>query len=100
MATMERSSSTAAKPRLLFLYSARDGRARRVEGYLAQVLQRRRNHETARGTWSDGRARLVVPDAHEEHVGHARVVSHDVAGISSTPPSGLRPPRASRPRRG
>jgi thioredoxin-like negative regulator of GroEL len=46
MATTERSSSTAAKPRLLFLYSARDGRARRVEGYLAQVLQRRRNHET------------------------------------------------------
>jgi thioredoxin-like negative regulator of GroEL len=35
-----------AKPQLLFFYSSRDGRARRVEGYLAQVLQRRRNHDT------------------------------------------------------
>ena len=37
---------TATKPQLLFFYSSRDGRARRVEAYLAQVLQRRRNHET------------------------------------------------------
>jgi thioredoxin-like negative regulator of GroEL len=35
-----------ARPRLLFFTSTRSGRARRVEGYLAQVLQRRRNHET------------------------------------------------------
>jgi hypothetical protein len=38
--------SSAAKPRLLFFFALHDGRARRVEGYLAQVLQRRRNHET------------------------------------------------------
>jgi hypothetical protein len=31
---------------LLFFYAAGDGKARRIEGYLAQVLQRRRNHET------------------------------------------------------
>jgi hypothetical protein len=37
---------TTAKPRLLVFYSARDGKARRVDGYLAQILQRRRNHET------------------------------------------------------
>jgi thioredoxin-like negative regulator of GroEL len=36
----------ATKPQLIFFYSARDGRARRVEGYLAQVLQRRQNHDT------------------------------------------------------
>jgi thioredoxin-like negative regulator of GroEL len=36
----------ATKPRLLFFYESSDGKARRVEGYLAQVLQRRRNHET------------------------------------------------------
>jgi CheY-like chemotaxis protein len=36
----------APKPKLVFFYSERSGRSRRVEGFLAQVLQRRRNHET------------------------------------------------------
>src|SRR2546421_13050640 len=36
----------AAKPRLVFFYSKQSGRCRRAEGFLAQVLQRRRNHET------------------------------------------------------
>ena len=35
-----------AKPKLVFFYSPLSGRCRRVEGYVAQVLQRRRNHET------------------------------------------------------
>jgi hypothetical protein len=34
------------RPRLLFFYDERSGRSRRVEGFLAQVLQRRGNHET------------------------------------------------------
>jgi thioredoxin-like negative regulator of GroEL len=34
------------KPRLIFFFSARSGQSRRVEGFLAQVLQRRRNHST------------------------------------------------------
>jgi thioredoxin-like negative regulator of GroEL len=34
------------KPALVFFHSRSSGRCRRVEGYLAQVLQRRRNHET------------------------------------------------------
>jgi thioredoxin-like negative regulator of GroEL len=34
------------RPRLVFFYSKRSGRCRRAEGFLAQVLQRRRNHET------------------------------------------------------
>jgi hypothetical protein len=38
--------ATASKPRLLFFYSPQDGHARRVEGYLAQVLERRQNHDT------------------------------------------------------
>ena len=38
--------TTVAKPMLLFFTSSRDGRSRRAEGFLAQVLQRRRNHET------------------------------------------------------
>jgi thioredoxin-like negative regulator of GroEL len=36
----------AAKPRLVFFCSRASGRSRRVEGYLSQVLQRRRNHES------------------------------------------------------
>jgi thioredoxin-like negative regulator of GroEL len=34
------------KPMLLFFTSTTNGRCRRAEGFLAQVLQRRRNHET------------------------------------------------------
>jgi len=34
------------KPRLIFFFSEQSGRCRRAEGFLAQVLQRRRNHET------------------------------------------------------
>ncbi|HVR13809.1 MAG TPA: thioredoxin family protein [Gaiellaceae bacterium] len=36
----------AELPRLVFFHSALSGNCRRVEGFLAQVLQRRRNHET------------------------------------------------------
>ena len=39
-------SDPAAKPKLVFFYSPQSGRCRRVEGFVAQVLQRRRNHET------------------------------------------------------
>lgn len=37
---------SADRPRLVFFYSPLSGRCRRVEGFIAQVLQRRRNHET------------------------------------------------------
>jgi thioredoxin-like negative regulator of GroEL len=36
----------AAKPGLVFFHSRLSGNCRRVEGFLAQVLQRRRNHGT------------------------------------------------------
>ena len=42
------STATAVKPRLVFFHSTFSGGCRRVEGFLAQVLQRRRNHETFR----------------------------------------------------
>ena len=45
--TTERSAPTA-KPRLVFFYSGSSGACRRVEGFLAQVLQRRGNHDTFR----------------------------------------------------
>ena len=34
------------QPRLVFFHSPLSGHCRRVEGFLAQVLQRRRNHAT------------------------------------------------------
>ena len=34
------------KPGLVFFHSRSSGRCRRVEGFLAQVLQRRHNHDT------------------------------------------------------
>ena len=34
------------QPRLVFFHSTASGPCRRVEGFLAQVLQRRRNHGT------------------------------------------------------
>ncbi len=44
---MTPSTETAGtKPSLLFFHSAASGRCRRVEGFLAQVLQRRSNHDT------------------------------------------------------
>ena len=39
-------ASSADSPRLVFFYSQLSGQCRRVEGFLAQVLQRRRNHGT------------------------------------------------------
>ena len=39
-------SEATVKPRLVFFHSSFSGQCRRVEGFLAQVLQRRRNHGT------------------------------------------------------
>jgi thioredoxin-like negative regulator of GroEL len=36
----------AERPRLVLFYSPVSGRCRRAEGFLAQVLQRRHNHDT------------------------------------------------------
>jgi len=38
--------AVAERPRLIFFYSETSGLSRRVEAYLAQVLQRHRNHDT------------------------------------------------------
>jgi thioredoxin-like negative regulator of GroEL len=40
--------ASALRPGLVFFYSSRSGACRRTEGFLAQVLQRRRNHGTFR----------------------------------------------------
>jgi thioredoxin-like negative regulator of GroEL len=36
----------AAKPRLVFFFASESGPCRRVDGFLAQVLQQRGNHDT------------------------------------------------------
>jgi thioredoxin-like negative regulator of GroEL len=40
--------TTTRRPGLVFFHSSASGRCRRVEGFLAQVLQQRHNHETFR----------------------------------------------------
>jgi len=40
--------SQVARPQLVLFHSSSSGRSRRVEGFLAQVLQRRANHDTFR----------------------------------------------------
>ncbi|HYY65200.1 MAG TPA: thioredoxin family protein [Gaiellaceae bacterium] len=44
--TSAASKNAASKPSLVFFQSEASGRCRRVEGFLAQVLQRRSNHDT------------------------------------------------------
>ena len=44
--SVTRSRPASGRPGLIFFYSKRSGRCRRVDGYLAQVLQRRHNHGT------------------------------------------------------
>jgi thioredoxin-like negative regulator of GroEL len=46
MATAAASARAGTKPGLVFFHSSVSGSCRRAEGFLAQVLQRRRNHET------------------------------------------------------
>ena len=45
-APRQATTARAERPRLVFFYSPLSGRCRRVEGFLAQVLQRRHNHDT------------------------------------------------------
>jgi len=39
-------TTNESKPGLVFFHSNTSGKCRRIEGYISQVLQRRRNHET------------------------------------------------------
>lgn len=56
MATIEATVARerVTRPKLVFFTSPRSGQSRRVEGFLAQVLQRRRNHGTFRLHVVDG----------------------------------------------
>jgi thioredoxin-like negative regulator of GroEL len=45
-AVLHEQSYSECKPKLVFFYAESSGRCRRVEGFLAQVLQRRQNHDS------------------------------------------------------
>ena len=45
---IERAGAVPDRPSLAFVYSETSGAARRVDGFLAQVRQRRGNHDTFR----------------------------------------------------
>ena len=55
-------ADVVSRPALFVFMSQRDGLSRRVQGYLAQVLQRRHNHETFQIRYV---AREERPDLHE-----------------------------------
>lgn len=44
--TATKPSPAATRPRLLFFYRADEGASRRADGFLAQEIQRRRNHDS------------------------------------------------------
>ena len=54
------------RPQLLFFYSRTSGSSRRTEGFLAQVLQRRRNHQAFR-------LRRIDADEHPQLVERFRI---------------------------
>jgi thioredoxin-like negative regulator of GroEL len=63
---MDHETATADRPQLVFFHSRASGRARRIDGFLANVLQRRQNHHTFRLT------RVYVED-HPELAARFRV---------------------------
>lgn len=50
------------RPRLLFFYSNHSGACRRADGFLAQVLQHRQNHDTFKLYRIDGLSRPDLTD--------------------------------------
>jgi thioredoxin-like negative regulator of GroEL len=45
-AVLHGDSQPRSQPKLVFFHSTRDGKSRRADGHLSQVLQRRHNHNT------------------------------------------------------
>jgi thioredoxin-like negative regulator of GroEL len=64
----QRSSAASSKPLLIFFSSKTNGRSRRVEGFLSQVLQRRQNHETFS-------IKFVAQEDHPELIERFRIAS-------------------------
>ena len=74
---MSVAEQSQTRPQLLFFYDPTDGRARRVEGFLAQVLQRRRNHDIVAVRRIDVRRHADLRDRFRIQATPALVVVHD-----------------------
>jgi len=59
-------TQSAPQPLLIFFTSTTNGHCRRAEGYLAQVLQRRRNHQTFK-------VRMIAQEEHPDLLARFRV---------------------------
>ena len=70
-------ASPQVRPQLLFFHDPTDGRARRTEGFLAQVLQHRRNHDVVTVRRIDVRAYPDVVERFAVQATPALVVVHD-----------------------
>ena len=70
-------TSMQTRPQLLFFYDPTDGRARRIEGFIAQVLQRRRNHDAVAIRRIDVRSHTDLVERFGIQASPALVVVHD-----------------------
>lgn len=70
-------ASAETNPQLLFFYDPVDGRARRIEGFLAQVLQRRGNHDAVAIRRIDVREHADLAERFGVHATPALVVVHE-----------------------
>jgi thioredoxin-like negative regulator of GroEL len=79
------------QPRLVFFHSSASGRCRRVEGFLAQVLQRRSNHDTFRIYRVDADAQTELVERFKVNTIPTLVVVEDKRVRASLPnPQGCR----------
>ena len=86
------SSADVTTPRLVVFISGSSGRSRRVEGFLAQVLQRRRNHDTFAITRVDVDQRPDLADRfHVTSVPTLMVVDEGHVQARLVDPDGCRP---------
>ena len=85
-----------SRPKLLFFYSESSGRSRRAEGFLAQVLQRRRNHDTFQLYRIDYNARPDEAPTHRVTLSAFRIAVLPVTNADYAPflaATGHKPPR-------
>src|SRR5690242_8491538 len=87
-------TADAMTPRLVVFMSGSSGRSRRLEGFLAQVLQRRRNHDTFAITRVDVDQRPDLADRfHVTSVPTLMVVAEGHVQARLADPDGCRPIR-------
>jgi thioredoxin-like negative regulator of GroEL len=93
--TAEASQSAPAqspKPTLVFAHTTRCGRSRKLEAYLAQILQRRHNHDTFTMIRVDVEKRPVLAERlHVERTPTLLVIDEGRVCARLTDPTGRAP---------